>query len=95
MTDTSVQSLFEVEFKGPKWLNADFLQRHLRSYYKSDGVVVQNFTVQPATAAGENFASSIYRIKVYFCNGDRVSLMMVYDEYDLFEYVCSYQLAVI
>lgn len=48
----------------PQWLNIDFLEKHLRNYYENNEVKVHDFVVESATAAGENFASSIHRVKV-------------------------------
>lgn len=46
-----------------QWLNINFLEKHLRNYYENNEIKVHSFVVESATAAGENFASSIYRVK--------------------------------
>lgn len=50
----------------PKWLNTEFIEKHLRKFYGNNELKVHGLLVKPATAAGENFASFIYRVKVDF-----------------------------
>lgn len=64
----------------PKWLNGDFLQRHLQSFFADKQITVVNFEAKPATAKGENYASYLYRVKVTYsdevqtCSGRRNSV---------------------
>ena len=50
----------------PRWLNTEFMEEHLRKFYGNNELKVHGLLVRPATAAGENFASFIYRVKVDF-----------------------------
>lgn len=52
----------------PNWLDREFLEKPLRTYFKNEQLKIVNFEVQPATAKGENYASCIYRVKVNFTN---------------------------
>lgn len=53
-------------FSTPKWLNNEFLEKHLQKYYKDNGIKVISFDVKPATGKGENYASLIHRVCVQF-----------------------------
>lgn len=59
---TTIQDDVEV----PRWLSVEFIENHMRKYYKNDRIKVCKFDVQSATANGENFASHIFRVKVDF-----------------------------
>lgn len=61
----------ENEIEIPKWLNTDFMEEHLKKFYGNNEVKVHNLMVKPATAAGENFASFIYRVKVDFSSSSK------------------------
>lgn len=50
----------------PHWLNSDFLEKHLQSFYNDKQINVVNYEVKPATAKGENYASYLYRVKVKY-----------------------------
>ncbi|KAG4075458.1 hypothetical protein HA402_015111 [Bradysia odoriphaga] len=56
----------------PEWLNLNFLEKSIRKHSKNDFVVIQNFTIVPATAKGENFASVMFRINVKYHLGDEI-----------------------
>lgn len=58
----------------PQWLNQNFLEKSIRKHSKKDSVYLQNFTIVPATAKGENFASIMFRVKVNYHFGDEVIL---------------------
>lgn len=50
----------------PKWLHKCFVEMHLQNYFKSKNLKIVQFTVEPATAPGENYASALYRVHVTF-----------------------------
>lgn len=50
----------------PNWLNAEFIEKHFRNFYRNSEIRVSSFAVRSATAKGENYASSIYRVFVEF-----------------------------
>lgn len=51
-----------MDFLLPVWLNNQFLEQHLRQYFKDNDLKVVNFHAKSATGKGENFASSLYRL---------------------------------
>lgn len=67
--------LLEENLDIPIWLNAEFIQKHLQNYYGNNGLKVRKFSVNLATAKGENFTSSIYRVNVEFINNEQVILV--------------------
>lgn len=79
MSEIENSASFEADFEIPFWLNAEFIEKHLQNYYGSHELKVGNFEVSSATAKGENFASSIYRVKVEFNTDvtERVSFVTV------------------
>lgn len=50
----------------PEWLNGQFLEENLRIHHKNDEIKVIEFEVKPTAGKGENFASSLYRVKVTY-----------------------------
>lgn len=50
----------------PNWLTIEFVEKHLQNHYSNDQIKVTKWTVELATAKGENFASELYRVKVNF-----------------------------
>lgn len=56
----------------PQWLNQNFLEKSIRKHSKKDLVYIRNFTILPATAKGENFASVMFRVNVNYHFGDEV-----------------------
>lgn len=50
----------------PTWLNKEFLSKKLQNYYEENELSVTDFDVKRATANGDNYWSTIYRLKVYF-----------------------------
>lgn len=52
----------------PKWLDKEFLEKHLRNYFGNKQITIVNFEVKPATAKGENYASYLYRVKLTYSN---------------------------
>ncbi|XP_069690959.1 uncharacterized protein [Periplaneta americana] len=58
-----------MEVKAPSWLNAELLQTALKSASDAD-VNVISFEVKSATAAGDNYASDMFRVTVYYTQGD-------------------------
>lgn len=61
-TDATNESQSDI----PEWLNATFLEEHLRSHYKNNEIEVTKFEAHPTGGRGENFASSLYRVEVTF-----------------------------
>lgn len=63
-----------------KWLDRDFLEKHLQNFFGDTQITIVNFEVKPATAKGENYASYLYRVKVTYtdetqtCSGRRNSV---------------------
>lgn len=57
----------------PKWLDQHFLLKHLRKYYSDPKLAIQSFLVKSATAKGENYASSIYRVSVQMADGEKTN----------------------
>lgn len=70
MTETESEPLVADNAEIPDWLNAAFIEQHLRSYYENSELKVDKFLVRSATAKGENYASDIYRVKVTLINDD-------------------------
>ncbi|KAJ6636145.1 hypothetical protein Bhyg_14732, partial [Pseudolycoriella hygida] len=54
----------------PDWLNQQFLEKSIRKHSKRDTIFIQSFSIVPATAKGENFASAMFRVKVSYHFGD-------------------------
>ena len=52
----------------PEWLNSDFLEEHLKNFFDNTQLKIVSFELKPATAKGENYASTLYRVKVVFSN---------------------------
>lgn len=50
----------------PIWLDSDFLEGHLRSYYNNNELKVIRINVRSTASNGEGFMSSMYRAKVDF-----------------------------
>lgn len=48
------------------WLNSEFLESHLQSYFRDKQIKIASYEVKPATAKGENYASYLYRVKVKY-----------------------------
>lgn len=59
----------------PEWLNRNFLEKSIRKHSKKDLVHIESFTIVPATAKGENFASVMFRVNVHYHYGDEVILL--------------------
>lgn len=57
----------------PKWLDQNFLLKHLRNYYSDPKIAIQCFLIKSATAKGENYASSIYRVSVEMTDGQKTN----------------------
>lgn len=63
----------------PKWLNTDFVQKHLRQFYDNQEIRVIQADTNLATAKGDNYASCIYRVKVLFAidtDNDEVRVLL-------------------
>lgn len=57
--------------KAYPWLTKEFLVKKIEIYEKGTPLTLQSFDVGPAIPQGENFLSSILRIKTkYFLNAD-------------------------
>ncbi|XP_069690955.1 uncharacterized protein [Periplaneta americana] len=63
-----------MEVKTPNWLNAEVLQTALKSASDADLKVI-SFEVKSATAAGDNYSSDMYRVKVNYTQGDTVKII--------------------
>lgn len=50
----------------PEWLNGQFLEENLQIHHKNAEIKVIDFEVKPTAGKGENFASSLYRVKVTY-----------------------------
>lgn len=57
----------------PKWLDQHFLLKHLQKYYSDSKLTIQRFSIKSATAKGENYASSIYRVTVQMSDGQKTN----------------------
>lgn len=55
----------------PNWLNAEFIEKHFRKLYRNLAIKISRFAVRSATAKGENYASSIYRVFVEFYDSSK------------------------
>lgn len=55
----------------PGWLDQSFLEPALGNYL-DDKVVIESFAVEPATGKGENFASSMFRVKAIYSSEKEV-----------------------
>lgn len=58
-----------MEVKAPSWLDAELLQTALKSASDADLKVI-SFEVKSAAAAGEHYSSDIFRVTVYYTQGD-------------------------
>uniref|UniRef100_A0A8D8FJT2 (northern house mosquito) hypothetical protein n=1 Tax=Culex pipiens TaxID=7175 RepID=A0A8D8FJT2_CULPI len=50
----------------PEYLNQDLLTRSLANGFHNEGVIVDTFEIAPATAAGDNYMSDVFRINVKY-----------------------------
>ncbi|EAT45856.1 AAEL002917-PA [Aedes aegypti] len=50
----------------PEYLNEDLIRNTLIKEFHSDDIVVEEFDVSPATSAGDNYMSDVFRIPVKF-----------------------------
>lgn len=55
----------------PDWLDQSFLESALGNYLDQK-VVIESFAVEPATGKGENFASSMFRVKATYSSDKEV-----------------------
>lgn len=69
MTEHYIDHSNENDISIPDWLTIDFVEKHLQNYFKNSEIKIKTWTIQSATAKGENFASHIYRVRIYF-DGD-------------------------
>lgn len=56
----------------PDWLDQSFLELALGNYL-NDKVVIESSAVEPATGKGENFASSMYRVRAIYSSAKEVT----------------------
>jgi hypothetical protein len=62
----------------PNWLNRSFLERALKSGADGSRVTVTSSDVERATAAGDNYASDIYRVNVHLIrNGQPETMSLI------------------
>ncbi|XP_061393299.1 uncharacterized protein LOC133328770 [Musca vetustissima] len=60
-----------ITWQAPQWLNdSEFVEKILKNYLQDDKVKIENIDFKPATANGENYASVMTRIKIYFHQGE-------------------------
>lgn len=59
----------------PSWLNVEFFLKNLQNYYKNEKLKIQSFAVNPGTAKGVNYSSSIYRVTLQLLDGHTVNGM--------------------
>ncbi|KXJ76422.1 hypothetical protein RP20_CCG009676 [Aedes albopictus] len=50
----------------PDYLNEELIRETLRKEFKSEDIVVEEFDVSPATSAGDNYMSDVFRIPVKY-----------------------------
>lgn len=50
----------------PDYLNQDLLTRSLANGFHNEGIIVDKFEIAPATAAGDNYMSDVFRINVKY-----------------------------
>lgn len=86
------ESASEDDIEVPNWLNAEFLETHLKNYYGNDEIKVIGFEVHSATAKGENFASSIYRTIVEFCNNSTITKQVFFPMSDFLHFLSNLNL---
>lgn len=55
----------------PDWLDQSFLERAYGEYV-GDAVVIDSFSIEAATGKGENFASSMFRVKSIYASKKEV-----------------------
>lgn len=48
------------------WISNSFFERILRHEHKDNTICVKNYTLQPALAKGENYASQMLRVRVNY-----------------------------
>lgn len=57
------------ELNPPDWLNKEFFEDILRTYKRDSKVTLDEFLITPGTAAGEHFASIMFKVAVNFRTG--------------------------
>ncbi|XP_069690958.1 uncharacterized protein [Periplaneta americana] len=81
-----------MEVKAPSWLNAELLQTALKSASDPDPKVI-SFEVKNATAAGDNYSSDMYRVKVNYTQGDTAKttsvIVKVAKHFDIFDKIST------
>lgn len=50
----------------PPYLEADLIEKSLAYLYPDEAIVVENFEIFPATTAGDNYISDVFRVSVQF-----------------------------
>ncbi|XP_073819367.1 uncharacterized protein [Musca autumnalis] len=60
-----------ITWQAPEWLNnSKYLETILENYLHDNSVKIEYIQLKPATANGENYASVMTRIKIYFRQGE-------------------------
>lgn len=54
------------EVSAPKWLDKKFLEKCVQTSSNNCHIEVNEFTVEPATKAGDNYGSEMYRVEIVF-----------------------------
>ena len=63
--------------RAPTWINCDFVEKALRCNEEYSDISVTSCVVEPAVAAGKNFASAMYRVILETKQNDRTEDMSV------------------
>ena len=57
----------------PKWLTQAFLEKSFRQCLNDNSIKIESYFVEPHTEKGENFASTMYRIKLMINQENKVN----------------------
>ncbi|PSN36163.1 hypothetical protein C0J52_17000 [Blattella germanica] len=68
---TLAETLSLLDITSPKWLDDDFVEKLLRLSEDNKNLTVTSHELTRATAAGDNYASDMYRIKIFFTKNDK------------------------
>ena len=59
----------------PKWLTKAFLEMSFRRCLNDSLIQIESYSIEPVTGKGENFASTMYRIKLIINQENKVNLL--------------------
>lgn len=54
------------ELEAPTWLDQSFFENVLQTYHSDPSVAIKDFQITPGTAAGDHFASIMFKIAVNY-----------------------------